>query len=111
MSRAPTVTASLGLNWSVPVAGQLEFRLAPSVSYNRGFYWDPDNRTRQPSYSIVNLTATLAPADSRWALRAWASNLTNKEFYAYVAEQGDQTGNSSVPSAPRLAGIAIDFKF
>ena len=111
MSRTPTVTASLGLNWTVPMGGKFKLRLAPSLSYNSGFYWDPDNRTRQPSYSLLNFTATLATADNRWALRAWASNLTNKHYYAYVAEQGDQTGNSSVPAAPRLFGAAIDFKF
>jgi iron complex outermembrane receptor protein len=111
MSRTPTVTASLGLNWTVPVGAKFKLRLAPSLSYNSGFYWDPDNRTRQPSYSLLNFTATLATADNRWAVRAWASNLTNKHYYAYVAEQGDQTGNSSVPAAPRLMGAAIDFKF
>jgi iron complex outermembrane recepter protein len=111
MARAPTMTGSLGLNWSVPMGARLELRLAPSLAYNKGFFWDPDNRTRQSAYSIVNFTATLAPVDDRWALRAWASNLTDKEYYAYVAEQGDQTGNSSVPSAPRLAGVAFDFKF
>ncbi|HEY3657437.1 MAG TPA: TonB-dependent receptor [Steroidobacteraceae bacterium] len=111
MSRAPRVTASLGVNWSMPIGDKFKLRLAPSLSYNSGFYWDPDNRTRQPSFSILNFTATLATADNRWALRAWASNLTNKHYYAYVAEQGDQTGNTAVPAAPRLVGAAIDFKF
>jgi iron complex outermembrane receptor protein len=111
MSRAPKVTGSLGLNWSVPMGARFQLRLAPSLSYNSGFFWDPDNRTRQPAYSILNMTATVATVDNRWALRAWASNLTNKRYYAYVAEQGDQTGNSSVPAAPVLFGAAIDFKF
>ena len=93
------------------MGARFKLRLAPSLAYNSGFFWDPDNRTRQPVYSILNLTATLATADDRWALRAWASNLTNKHYYSYVAEQGDQTGNSSVPAAPLLAGAAIDFKF
>src|SRR5882757_6990950 len=41
MSRAPRVTASLGVNWSMPIGDKFKLRLAPSLSYNSGFYWDP----------------------------------------------------------------------
>ena len=109
MSHAPKLTANLGFDYSVPV-GDFKLRISPNLSYNDGFFWDPDNRIRQHSYLLLDTTIAVTTLNDRWAIRIWGKNLTNRKYYGYVAEQGEASGNPSVPAAPRTYGIALDFK-
>lgn len=109
LPHSPKVLANLGLNYTVPVYGG-KLSIAPTLAYNGGFYWDPDNRGRQPSYAMLDATLSYLLPGDHWTVRLWGKNLTDKQYYTYVAEEAQPEGNPSAPGAPRTYGISVDFK-
>jgi iron complex outermembrane recepter protein len=109
LPHSPKVLANLGVNYSMPINGG-KLSVAPSLAYNGGFYWDPDNRTRQPSYAQLDATVSYLLPGDHWTVRLWGKNLTDKQYYTYVAEQAESQGNPGAPGAPRTYGISFDFK-
>lgn len=80
--------------------------LAGSYSYNDGFYFDPQNRVRQPAYGLLNgsLSVDVLP---RIAVKVWAENITDKHYYADV--QPDNFGDAYFPAAPRTFGVTLSY--
>jgi iron complex outermembrane receptor protein len=109
LPHSPKVLANMGLNYTLPIYGG-KLAIAPTLSYNGGFYWDPDNRTRQPSYALLDATLSYLLPGDHWTVRLWGKNLTDKQYYAYVAEEALSQGNPGAPAAPRTYGISVDFK-
>jgi iron complex outermembrane receptor protein len=105
---SPTVTAYVAGDYTVPFAfGRME--LNASLSYNSGYFWDPDNRLKQPSYTLLGAFVKWTPSQQNWDLRLWGNNLTNKEYYAY--ESAFSLGDVASPAAPRTYGITAGYHF
>jgi iron complex outermembrane receptor protein len=105
---SPTMTAYVAGDYTVPLAlGRME--LNASLSYNSGYYWDPDNRLKQPSYTLLGAFVKWTPNQGNWDLRIWGNNLTNKEYYAY--ESAFSLGDVASPAAPRTYGITAGYHF
>jgi iron complex outermembrane recepter protein len=104
----PKATAYLAGDYTVPFAtGKLE--LNANLSYNSGYFWDPDNRLEQPSYTLLGAFVKWMPSQQPWDLRLWGSNLTNKEYYSY--ESAFSLGDVASPAAPRTYGITATYHF
>jgi iron complex outermembrane recepter protein len=104
----PKATAYLAGDYTVPFAtGKLE--LNANLSYNSGYFWDPDNRLEQPSYTLLGAFVKWVPSQQPWDLRLWGSNLTNKEYYSY--ESAFSLGDVASPAAPRTYGITATYHF
>jgi iron complex outermembrane recepter protein len=105
---SPDVTAFLAGDYTVPSAvGPVEFNT--SLSYNSGYFWDPDNRLKQPSYTLLGAFVKWTPFQKNYDVRIWGSNLTNKEYYAY--EAAFSLGDVASPAPPRTYGVTVSAHF
>jgi iron complex outermembrane receptor protein len=106
--RTPPYTLNLSVDYSVPV-GSLTLGFNGSYYLNDGFYWDPDNRLREPSYDLVNGEVRLVGPNERWRLSAFVRNLFNRKYDTFV---GSSTlGDQLTPGTPRTYGVSLAFRF
>jgi iron complex outermembrane recepter protein len=66
-------------------------------------------RYLQPSYDIMNLRFGIAPANSRWLVEAYVTNLANKNAIIYT-----NTGNFDLrqtTNEPRVFGLRLNYRF
>ncbi|MET0657126.1 MAG: TonB-dependent receptor [Steroidobacteraceae bacterium] len=110
MIRAPELSATVAVDYAFPVAtiGELGFNV--TAAYNDGFYWDADNRVKQPSYTLVNAQVSLTTLDEKWRVRLWSRNLTDEEYYITVSTSAG-FGDAGAPGAPREYGVGLTYRF
>jgi len=107
--RAPKFTGTLSLNY----ATELEYgkiNAFTSLYYNSGYFFDANNRIKQPRHTTLNAEISYEPnflPGVRVAL--YGSNLTNKTYYASILES--QLGDNVYYADPRTWGGRIEFKF
>lgn len=106
---SPTFTSTVGIDYETPINGEYKAGFTATWAYNDGFFWDSQNRLRQPSYNIVNAQLSLATIDARWRVRVYARNLLNEEYYSFL--QGGTFGDTGAAAAPRTYGIAVSHNF
>ncbi|MET0660888.1 MAG: TonB-dependent receptor [Steroidobacteraceae bacterium] len=109
MTRSPPVTGNLAVDYFLPVAaGELGFNV--NYCYNDGFYFEPDNRVKQDSYSIVNAQVAYSfGPDQRYRVRVFGKNLGDEEYFNSITEFA--FGDQAVPGQPRTYGVGIDVNF
>jgi iron complex outermembrane receptor protein len=106
---SPNFTGNLALDYKIQSTfGTVDPEV--SVSYNSGFFYYPDNRIRQPSYTLLNTAVSWTPPTGRYTVRLWGRNLTDRLYYIGRSEQ---VGNSDIDraAAPRTYGINISASF
>jgi iron complex outermembrane recepter protein len=83
-TRTPELTANLGGTYTIPTqAGS--FAITGNVAYNSGYYPAPDNRLKQPSYTMVNGELSWTTPDERYRFALWGRNLLDEEKLLYLA--------------------------
>ena len=104
LPRSPAFTTSLGGSYTWDVAdGQLT--LTTAYAYRGSEYFNPDNRLKEPGYSLVN--AELAYTLRSYTFRIWSRNLTDTQYHTLLLEaQGDY----GIPGAPRTFGVSLEYK-
>lgn len=104
----PPLTGSVSANYAIPIAtGDVALSLA--WVYNDGFYFDPQNATKQPSYNLINASIGYQPASGGWGVRLWGKNLTQEQYYTAIVPQ--TYGDTATPAAPRSYGISFNVQF
>ncbi len=82
LPNAPKLTASFGAEYSHPVFewGMLTWR--GDYSYHGDTYGTPANqaRVKTTSYSLVDLSLSLAHVDNGWQMTAWVNNVFDKDY-------------------------------
>lgn len=106
---SPHFTSGLSGSYELPVFGDHKLGLSATWYRNGSFYWDPQNRVKQPSYSLFNGQISFALPGNSVTFKVFGRNLFNKKYYAQVSPS--PTGDLGVPGAPRTYGIAADFSF
>jgi iron complex outermembrane receptor protein len=108
MVRAPKVTFDIGP--SLQFASDVG-KLGLSVLYyhSSGFFWNADNRLRQPAYDIVNSTLSWTANSDKYAANLWVRNLLGAKYYSYAEEQ--TLGDNTSPAAPRTYGVTFSYRF
>lgn len=108
-------TAVYSPEWVASLAAQYrfdtpvgQFTLAGTYSYNDGFFFDPQNRTRQPSYDLFNASVAWRPREEL-ELRFWANNISDTKYMTAVQAGGN--GDNYFPGAPRTYGMTIGWSF
>jgi len=109
MIRSPKITTNLAVDYSFPV-GPGNLGLNVNYYFNAGFYWDPDNRVKQPSYDLINAQVSYELPNSGWRITGFVRNLTNKFYYAQVSTSG-VIGDQYSAGAPRTYGLTLGFKY
>lgn len=104
MVQSPHFTGNIGATYEAPTsAGTL--LLSANYSYNSGFYWEGDNRIREPSYGLLDGSIGLRFAGDRLTATVWARNITNAHYHTLIASVA--TGDIATPAAPRTYGIEL----
>ena len=104
----PEITLTLAANyeWQTDI-GQIN--LGGSYSYNDGFYWYPDNVTRQPSYSLISASLGWRSTNDRFGLTLWGRNLADEQYFSFVSEAN--LGFAGSPAAPRTYGMTFNVRY
>lgn len=108
LPKAPPVTFNIGANYTRDLSFA-RFKADVIYSFNDGWYSDPDNRLRQPSYSLVNASAGLETLSSGLEVRFWGKNLLNKLYAETLAAQSPSDFVQWAP--PRTYGFTVTKKF
>lgn len=104
---APSFAGSFGASYSLPVdTGEL--RVTGVYSYSGSYYFESDNRLKQPSYGIFNASLAWNPAP-HWGIELWGRNLTDKRHY--VQKTGQLTGDWAARAAPRTYGVNVSYTY
>ncbi|MDB5710726.1 MAG: TonB-dependent receptor [Sphingomonas bacterium] len=101
-------TASVGADYQINGAfGAL--LVAATYYYNDGFFFDPQNRVAQPSYSILNSSLEYTLPGGRLGMKIWVRNLLEARYYTNVTLQS--FGDDAFPAAPRTFGASVAVHF
>ncbi|MFA5632013.1 MAG: TonB-dependent receptor [Porticoccaceae bacterium] len=106
--RAPDYTFNVGATYEVPT----EYGIVGTTVnyyYNDGFFWEPENRLAQDSYSILNAEISWASPDEKLRLSIFGKNLTDDEYSFYANSGG--FGDLVSAGAPRTGGFAVEYNF
>jgi iron complex outermembrane receptor protein len=108
MSNAPDFSAYGAANYTMAVAGGM-LDVNVNGSYNSGYYWDPDNRLRQPAFALLGGYAKWTDGEGKWSYRLWGNNVTSRHYYPY--EDAFAFGDIYSPAMPATYGVAVERKF
>jgi len=110
---APKSALSVGASYRIP-AGNGSVVLAGNAYYNSGFFFEPDNVLRQPSYTLFNGSIRWNIAEEGPYITVWGRNLSNEVVAASGAIQAYPGGFGLARFAyepPRTFGVTIGAKF
>jgi iron complex outermembrane receptor protein len=103
----PTFTSTVSPNYHINIPnGALD--ISATYAHNSGFFWYPDNLSRQPTTNIVNASVKWTSPSGRWSIQGWGKNLTSDEYYSFVSESA--FGYAGSPAPPRTYGLTFDLK-
>ena len=106
----PNLVISSSINYGFDTSlGKIAADVA--VIYNDGFYWAPNNRLKQPSYTLVNAGLSLSPNAGPVTFRIWAKNLTDAQYYLTRTTVAPLVGDAQVQAAPRTYGLTVSYKY
>jgi iron complex outermembrane receptor protein len=108
LTRSPHTTLNIGAFASYPLAGG---KLNANANYvhNSGFFWEPDNRLKQPSYGLLNAQIGWSAEGDAWGINLFAKNLTKTKYSVW--QVATTNGDNYAPAAPRTWGAELSFKF
>lgn len=104
MIRSPETTLSAGVNYTIPTAGG-NFNADLSYYYNSGYFYEADNRLRQPAYGLVNAQLSWTAPDERYAIRLWGKNLADEVYYGNISSS---LGDNGTWAPPRTYGVTLE---
>lgn len=106
--RSPKFTANVTADYTIPTsAGDLN--LSATYFHSSKFYFDPDNRTVQDAYDLLNAQVTFTFPGDKIYVRAWGKNLTDKVYYSTWS--ASTLGDMIVAAAPRTYGFTVGVKW
>jgi iron complex outermembrane recepter protein len=108
MANAPDFSAYVAADYTMAAMhGTLDINV--NESYNTGYYWDPDDRLRQPTFALLGGYVKWSDGEGKWSYRLWGNNLTSRHYYTY--ENASAFGDIYSPAMPATYGVAFERKF
>jgi iron complex outermembrane recepter protein len=107
---APNLTTDLAADYTVSLP-QGRVVLNVTDSYSDGYFFEPDNVARQPSFNLVNTSATWTSADDHLSIGVFCRNLTNKAVPNFVAATAPTGFTSDYATPPRTYGLTAQYRF
>ncbi len=106
---SPEFTATAFISHTLDTSAG-KFETNASVSTNSGYFAEPSNGYKEPSFYVINLRETWSPTENL-SVSLWVKNLNNRTYYQglITALPTGVTGNT--PGAPREYGITARYKF
>jgi iron complex outermembrane recepter protein len=106
--RTPEFSGSATVTWRHEIQDGAAIDASATGFYSGTFYWNPQNRLKQPHYALLNGDIGFTFPGSRFRLSLWGKNLTNKLYQMYTADSA--LGDSVAYARPRTYGISAGFK-
>ena len=108
LNNAPEWAGRLWTEWTTGLAASHRLSLAVDVTAQSTVFFTPFNDTiqRQLPYGLVGARAEFGPAHRRWAVNAYARNLTNTD-YIMATFATSPVAFGGRPGASRQAGIQL----
>ncbi|WP_144097965.1 TonB-dependent receptor [Croceicoccus sediminis] len=109
VQKTPRIVGNLGLNYSKRIDQGGRIKASANLYYNDGFWWTPQNTSRQDSYALINASVGYSSRDDRWSLMAWVTNLTDKHYldgYFPIGAFGTLVNDA----APRMIGATLTLR-
>ncbi|MCZ4344164.1 TonB-dependent receptor [Sphingomonadaceae bacterium G21617-S1] len=78
--------------------------------HNSGFFFEPDNFLRQPSYDLFNGRIKYEVTENV-GVSLWGKNLTNKKYISNATTNVGVSGYNYAPAFGRTYGVSVDFDF
>ena len=109
--RTPKNAINLGINWSVPISGNLEFFFGANYMRNDKYFFDNVNSDELiiPSQNMTDLRTGINAADGDWDLMLWAKNVTDETNIASAFYLFGTTYYKYAP--PRTYGVTFTYNF
>ncbi|HEX8470721.1 MAG TPA: TonB-dependent receptor, partial [Brevundimonas sp.] len=127
---SPDHRASVGLIWTLPVAGGA-FQIQPTYTWQSEVFFDDNNdRTDlqtsamgnlvpdtivdelQESYGLLNLRVRYTPTGANWSVEAFGDNLLEEEFIKDAGNTGDALGVPTfIAGEPRMYGVNLSLRY
>lgn len=105
---APEWALSLGSSLTLPTGDTGELRLTALYSYNSGYVFDPDNRSEQGDFHLLNASVEYRPTEA-FGIEIWGRNLANTEYS--VQKLTTSSGTTTTLAPPRTYGVNFKFEF
>jgi iron complex outermembrane receptor protein len=106
--RSPTWTVNLTAAYSHETAAG-QFDASATLYHSAKFYFDVENRVRQPSFTTLGARASFSPANTGVKLSVWGQNLTNEHIIEGVFLLNQADGVNYGP--PRTFGATVEYAF
>ena len=107
LPNTPDWTLQVTPTYQTPI-GANNLSVTATFAYNDGWYGDPSNRTRQPSYWLINGSANFTIA-KKYSLIAWVKNLTNQQYDRQLSETA--TTDAYILAPGRTFGLTLRARF
>ncbi len=106
--RSPDFTYFIAPRFDIPVSsGSLV--LSGIYSYSDEFTYDAAGQGVQDDYGVLNASLTYTSENEGWYARLWGKNLTDEEYFVYVAV--DNVGVKNSWAAPITYGLSVGVNF
>lgn len=116
LPNAPTHTASLRAEYTIPLGEAGDLRLNGDAYFSaRRYLSETNNRQNasQPAYSLYNARATFTPASGNWDVSIYGKNLSDELVFSRTVTQAAllRTGFLAYLEPPRTWGAEVRFRF
>lgn len=108
LAGAPKWTPSLRAAYEFE-APSGRFAVSALYSYNSGFFWAADNRIRESSYALANLSGSWTAPNGGLSVTLWGKNLLDEKYHTFVITSN--TGDVGSPGAPLTYGVTVGLHF
>jgi iron complex outermembrane receptor protein len=106
--RTPKYSGTIGPNYAATLPGGV-LELGLDYSYNSGYYFDTQNTSKQPAYSVLNARASYLYEPMNLRLTVFGKNLTDELYFINRFETDFAT--NSLYAASRLYGVTLSYGF
>ncbi|TPE61810.1 TonB-dependent receptor [Sandaracinobacter neustonicus] len=110
----PEWQAAGGIDARLPMGGDMEAFITPTVTYRSKIYFEVPNKEAisERPVTLVNLRAGFTGKDGRWQVAGFVSNLLDKDYIIDAGNTGGAFGTATfIRGNPRLGGVEFSTRF
>jgi len=112
--RTPEWTASLGAQYSVPIAGRGSLTFRADGTYQSRVFYSSNNffRASQPAYTLLDANITWTSEDGSWSTTLSGTNLTDELYLNGALDFLESLGtNEGQYGRPREWAVSVKYRF
>ncbi len=109
LGNAPNLELDSGMTYHWSVSNSLVASAGFDLNWRGGtfYYVQGDPRQFEPAYVLIDPRLTLSDQDEVWKITLWAKNVSNKQYFAEIFNDGGSV--VGFPAAPRQVGVTFSY--